>query len=176
MPHHTRNDTSSRFPASASLPERLQNFWQRSKPQDTASRLPHASSLTASLLTPRSLLVSKGKIAFSSLKWLRSVHTTLQLGRWGMCRQAALGCCSTRKTSPLAHLMEWLVYLAKGPAANSLQGRGLEASTKFLINSSLQAKESISCGRDKCPVLESEEEKISYFQEHILGSLSQTAC
>ena len=44
-------------------------------------------------------------------------------------------------------------------------------STKLLINSSHQARESISCGIEKCSVLENEAEEISHFQEHSLNIL-----
>ena len=44
-------------------------------------------------------------------------------------------------------------------------------STNLLINSSHQARESISCGIEKCSVLENEAEKISHFQEHSLNIL-----
>ena len=64
--------------------------------------------------------------------------------------------------------------MPKRPSKLLAVGSG-EASTKLLINSSHQARESISRGREKCSVLENEAEKIPHLQEHRLSILYQTA-
>lgn len=147
---------------SISLSARTSADWRRGQ-QATTGR---ASSLPASLLTPPSPTFSKGKIAFSSSKWVGSTHTTRQARRRRRVHARCLGCQGTQETPPLAHLVP------RCPLGSSfyvsLGGNG----TKFLIKSSHQA---ISCRRENFPSLESEAEEVLHFQEHILSILYQIA-
>lgn len=88
------------------------------------------------------------------------------------CRQAAL---EPPENTSISRLSVMVCVHAQAPKQAPCSGKR-EASTKLLINSSHQARESISRGREKCSVLENEAEKISHFQEHRLSILYQTAC
>lgn len=134
-----------------------------------------ASHTSASHVLPRKVL--------PPLAWMRSCLTALQVRWWSEMPASCQGCCNNQKTPPRTHLMlhahTWCsmhtpAYIPECPLQAAYKGR--EKGAKFLKNSGHQARESISCRREKCPVLESEAEEISHSQEHLLSIPHQRAC